>query len=108
MKLKPGYVEITSEIRDKILFEIKRTGIAPQRRLKGHKEAKEIGLTSGIVYRFVGMNGAAKTGKREHVEMALSLWNDVPNKQDQSAKKQLSSYQKAREIHRDGLLKDHQ
>ena len=41
MSLRPGYVEITPEIIEFIESEIDRTGIAPQRALKGNLQAKK-------------------------------------------------------------------
>ncbi|KYG77246.1 hypothetical protein AWW68_00310 [Roseivirga spongicola] len=68
------FVPISQELRDFIQSEIDRTGLGPQRALKGNTKAKEIGLTSGIIYRILGKNGKAKTAKKEHIELFKELW----------------------------------
>ena len=86
MRIKRGYVLITSDIREQINAENERTGTGPQRALKGNKEARQIGLTSGIIYRLTGQNGKSITAKTEHVELALKLWNDLPDKDIEPSK----------------------
>ncbi|WP_339608499.1 hypothetical protein [uncultured Roseivirga sp.] len=80
------YIPIAKAIQNHILSEIKRTGIGPQRILKGNKEAREIGLTSGTIYRLTGQNGKALTAKTKHVELALKLWEDIPDKASRTKK----------------------
>lgn len=86
MKIRKGYIQITADIRNQITSEIKRTGFGPERALKGNIKAREIGLTSGIVYRITGQNGKALTARAEHVELALKLWNDIPDKDTEPSK----------------------
>ena len=61
------YVPISKDLQDFIKSEIERTGIGPQRALKGNKEAKEAGLTSGIIYRIIGQNGHVRKVKKQLV-----------------------------------------
>lgn len=65
---------ITKEIQDLIKSEIERTGIGPQRILKGNQEARKIGLTSGTIYRIIGKNGSDLTARKTHIELVLKLW----------------------------------
>ena len=88
------YTLISTEVREWILSEIKRTGIGPQRILKGNKEARELGLTSGIIYRLTGQNGKADTAREEHIRLALKLWQDIPDKKIKEAKPKNSKFQK--------------
>lgn len=88
------YTSISTEVREWILSEIKRTGIGPQRILKGNKKAREIGLTSGIIYRLTGQNGKADTAREEHIRLALKLWQDTPDKKIKEAKPKSSEFQK--------------
>lgn len=75
-KIRKGYVAITPGIREFIKHEIARTGIGPQKALKGNKEAKEAGLTSGIIYGILGMNSNIKSARKRHVDLALRLWEN--------------------------------
>ncbi|MHA7099546.1 hypothetical protein [Fabibacter pacificus] len=77
MKIRNGYMPITKEIQDLIKSEIERTGIGPQRILKGNKEARELGLTSGTIYRIIGKNGSDLTAKKAHIELVLKLWSSI-------------------------------
>ena len=78
--MRKGYVAVSDEIQDLIRCEIKRTGYGPQRVLKGNVQAKRIGLTSGTIYRMIGKNGIIKSAKKSHVELAVALWKDLPDK----------------------------
>ncbi len=88
---------ITKEIQDFIKSEIERTGIGPQRILKGNKEAREIGLTSGIIYRIIGKNGSDLTARKTHLELVLKLWSSIDEKEphNSSTIKQTKLYKKA-------------
>lgn len=90
----PQYIQIKQAFRDHILSEIKRTGIGPQRILKGNKKARELGLTSGIIYRITGQNGKADTAREEHIRLALRLWQDTPDKKIKEPKLKNSEFQK--------------
>ncbi len=68
------YVPISKDLQDFIKSEIERTGIGPQRALKGNKEAKEAGLTSGIIYRIIGQNGHVRKVKKQHTYLLKTLW----------------------------------
>lgn len=76
-KLRKDYVLITFGIREFIKHEIERTGIGPQRVLKGSKEAKAAGLTFGIIYGILGMNSNIKSAPKRHVDIALNLWKNI-------------------------------
>ncbi|MEM0941566.1 MAG: hypothetical protein AAF600_17720 [Bacteroidota bacterium] len=80
MKLKRGYVAITSKMRDSLNSEINRTGVGPQKLLRGNKEARSIGLTSGIIYCILGKTGHSKSCKESLYNLALALWVPRPNK----------------------------
>lgn len=82
MKIKTGYIPITREVQEFIKSEIERTGIGPQRILKGNLQAKKIGLTSGTIYRIIGKNGIAKTAKKTDIDLITGLWENTASKQD--------------------------
>lgn len=94
----PEYIQIKQTVRDHILSEIKRTGIGPQRILKGNKGARELGLTSGIIYRITGQNGKADTAREDHIRLALELWRDTPDKKIKEAKPKSSEFRKIEPI----------
>lgn len=77
--MRKGYVLITDETRTSIKNEIKRTGYGPQRALKGNVQARQIGLTSGIIYGVIGQNGIRKSIKQTHLELTLKLWKNIPD-----------------------------
>lgn len=100
--MKNGYEIVTEALIEHIQAEIKRTGYGFARALKGNKEAKAKGLNSGILYSWV----AGKRARKEHLELARSLWEDIPDKAAQETKKQRNPYQIARETHRNKLLEE--
>ena len=100
--IKRGYIPVSQEVKDSIQFQEKRTGIGPQKLLRGNKEAKQIGLTSGIIYSWT--NGRSKTCKQVHFDLCIKLWEDLPDKGDILPKKPKNPYQQQREKHRNELI----
>lgn len=77
MVSKSGYIDVTQDIINTIKSEIDRTQVSAQRMLKGKKEARDIGLTSGIIYSWIG--GRSKTAKQSHIDLAIKLWKAIPD-----------------------------
>ncbi|MEO9476831.1 MAG: hypothetical protein ABJG41_14910 [Cyclobacteriaceae bacterium] len=102
--MKAGYQELTDEVRSSIQNEIERTGVGPQKLLKGVEKAKKNGLNSGVIYTWI--KGRSKTCKTSHIELSLKLWSEKPDKDKILPKKQINSYQLQREKHRNALLKE--
>lgn len=68
------HAPVTKELQNFIKSEIERTAKGPQRALKGNREAKKVGLTSGIIYRIIGKNGNTKSIKKQHIDILMTLW----------------------------------
>ncbi|WP_421896391.1 hypothetical protein [Marinoscillum sp.] len=76
--MKSGYIEITNEIRATLEFHKTRTGVGPQKLLKGKRNIMPDGLSSAIVNNW--LNQKALHGKEAYISFILSQWKKLPNK----------------------------
>lgn len=77
MSRKKGYIDITDEMIQDILFHKKRTGVGPQKLLRGKRGSVPVGLSSSTVYNWI--RKVSKSAKREHLDYVLGLWKTLPD-----------------------------
>ena len=74
MKLKAGYVDVTDETIAALKLQQKRTGVGPQKLLRG--KALPVGLSSTTIYNWI--NKVSATAKKEYVENVFGLYSNLP------------------------------
>ena len=70
-------VTITDEIIETLLHHQHRTGVGPQKLLRGKRDVAPAGLSSSMVYNWV--RRGSKTARKDHLEFILNQWEALPD-----------------------------
>lgn len=77
MTRKSGYIEITDEIRERLIQHKKRTSVGSMLLLKGKRSEAPKGLNSAILNNI--MNGQSKSVKKSYLEYVVQLYEALPD-----------------------------
>lgn len=77
MSRKENVIEITDKIIETILHHQHRTGVGPQKLLRGKRDVVPAGLSSSSVYNWIQRR--AKTARKNHLDFILEEWSKLPD-----------------------------
>lgn len=77
MSKNTNTVTITDEIIETLLHHQHRTGVGPQKLLRGKRDVAPAGLSSSMVYNWV--RRGSKTARKDHLEFILNQWKALPD-----------------------------
>lgn len=70
-------IHITDEVIEALLHHHHRTGVGPQKLLRGKRDIAPAGLSSSMVYNWI--RRGSKTARKDHLEFILSQWGVLPD-----------------------------
>ena len=77
MSKKSSRIAITNEIIETLLYHQHRTGVGPQKLLRGKHEAMPVGLSSHHIHNWV--RRSSKSARKEHLDFVLNEWEQLPD-----------------------------
>lgn len=77
MSKNSNKIDITDEIIETLLHHQHRTGVGPQKLLRGKRDVAPMGLSSTMVYNWI--RRGSKTVRKDHLEFILSQWEVLPD-----------------------------